>query len=250
MYSERGLPVLRQVGELGQARAVVAPARHVPVAALTGIEIAADDLVVILDTGIAVQAGVNPGQVIGIVVVLDDQLPVALKRQLPFGIGTGGIDLLMGKVLPAVAQGTDMVGEVRRLARQVHENQVEPDRRAHRLERELVAVERRATVGIGFVDQRRGTELAGQVVSPGVVGTAHHLADIAGLGHQLQPAMAADVVKDLDAAFLVAQQQQRNTQQAVGPRVAGLRDVLAGADAGPGLGQAGDRARSAGSPPM
>ena len=167
---------------------------------------------------------------VGVVEILVDQLPVALHVEIqPAGMAQGGEVVGCG----APGEGLPMLLEGRRLAGDVDEDEVVPQRMAHRHQPRRVGAGV-AVVAAAAVEMRPCAQPAVQPVGPAVIGAGQQLPVPARRGHHHRAAMAADVVEDADGALAVAQDEQRHAGHLHRAGIALAGDVVAEAGQHPG----------------
>ena len=97
------VPFRRQAFEMRETASVSADLRLVDKRSLSGKAAGVEDVVMVLQPRIAVQVGMDEGKVIGFAVILDCELPVAVKREADRAV-LAGMDQRLLEFLPAFDQ--------------------------------------------------------------------------------------------------------------------------------------------------
>ena len=208
----RRVPLGRQSSEIPKGLAVGCGELTIDMRALSGIAIGSLDMIVILEPGIAVEAGMHPGQVIAFAVILDRQLPVTRHVE-----GKCAVRAAMIQRGVEFRPAGDQVGVMRvkrgGITAQVDPDNAHPDMAAHLQEAQLIPFDTDGGVLAGPAHMRRRHQPPLRAVTPAVVRAAQRPFDLARRVDQDHAPVPADVVEDADNTRLVAQQQKRHAQE-------------------------------------
>src|SRR5690625_2563697 len=224
------VPLVAQVGKVGQGASLLVLELLVDVAPLAGVLAGFGHIIVVFQARIAVQSRVDPGQMIAFAVVLDGQLPVAGDIELQRRARTTVMQRLI-ELLPAFDQvGVDLL-ERRCSAIDVDEDYIAPDMGADAEQAEFFGPDGLVAVlpGAAYVGCR--PQFAVEAVTPAVVGAADDAADLARPVDQDHAAVTTGVLEDVDGPVARAHHQERHAQKTHRPGVADGGYILADADA-------------------
>ena len=172
---------------------------------------------------IAVQPGMDPGQVIAFEVILDRVFPVGGKLIASPAAMAQQAEIIG---LPAIGQRLQPARQRRGIARQIDEQQSSPAFQAHGAQSQLASLDAFALMDILAADMGRADQPAVEIVGPGMIGAGDGGAAAEGFARQQRIAMAADIVEGLDIAGAVAQQDQRAAGDLHRPAIAGPRQLI------------------------
>src|SRR3984957_1900062 len=145
---------------------------------------------------------------VGFAVVLDCELPIALRCETQGEISTAGLQLRPAigteQLLGTPQQLACVQTEVRRVTAQVDEQDTHEDGAAHRLQSMVRVLESFAVVQIHAADVRRGLEVTVGRVRQAVIAAGNQASNFRRLGDQLYTAMNADVGKKEESSMPIA----------------------------------------------
>ena len=180
----------------------------------------------------------NKGQVIGFAIILDRQLPVALKREADRGIRAPVEDRLI-KFTPPRHQTVCIGLEIRGRATNIHKNNIAPDMRTHRDQRIVAMLHAVERINAGAANMRCPLQCPVQIIGPCVIGAGDGAAQLPGRVDKDHAAMPADILKHIDITLAGAHQQHGNAQKGHRPDHAWRADILAKSDGGPAVPEQG-----------
>ena len=166
----------------------------------------------VLKTRIAVQRRVDEGKVIGLAVILDGELPVAVEREADRGIGAG-MDKRLLEFPPAFDQRRGGLLEGRGLAADIHEDDIAPQMRANADQRQVACLDAVMAVDVGPADMRRAAQIPVEIIGPGVIRAGDRAAKLHRFLDKDHAAMTADILEHVDVAGRVADHQHRNAEK-------------------------------------
>ena len=215
------VPFVREICEIGENPAIFALQLAVNQCALACVFLFQFNVVVIFQAGIAVQAGMHPGQMIAFAVVLHCQLPVARDLKRETAVRTAVIERFV-KLGPAgdevgvgILKGGGGAGDV-------DEHHIHPDMAADLDQAQERAVDPLMRVLARAAHMGRADQAAIGGIAPAVIGAANGPFDFARCIHQNHAAMAAGVLEHPDLALFVPHHQKRHAQERQGHRIANL----------------------------
>ena len=115
---------------------------------------------------IAVQAGMNPGQVIAFEIILDRMLPVGVELIASSAAVAQQAEIVS---LPAIGQRLEPARKWWSVTRQIDEEQPGPAFDAHRAQAQLRPIDAIALMDILTADMRRADQPAVEIIGPGMI---------------------------------------------------------------------------------
>ena len=196
-----------------------------------------EEAVVVLERGLAVERRVDPGKMRRIEVVLDRELPVRAHVEAELAVGGGRVQApLVARApepLEALREGPDPGLEGLRVAGEVDEHEIQPDRAPHRPQAVRGAVESVRLVHPEPADVGGSGQPAFEVVGPGVVRAPDGALHPAGLPDELVAAMRADVVEHAHGPSGRAGHEERHPEESHRAEISRPRHVRGVPEAGP-----------------
>ena len=191
----------------------------------------------VLDRGLAVERRVDPGKMRRIEVVLDRELPVRAHVETELAVGRRRVQALLvagaPEPLEALRERPDPGLEGLRVAREVDEHEIQPDRASHLPKTVRGAVEPARLVHTEPADAGRSHETPFEVVGPAMVGAPDRALHSAGLPDELVAAMRAHVVEHAYRPGGRADHEERDVDESNRAEIARPRHVRRVSEAGP-----------------